>query len=58
MRAALLKVEGVLSADVDFAGGLAWVTYNPSRVKPEQLPEALKGTPFTASLNGPKEETK
>ncbi len=50
MREALLKVGGVLSAEVDFRGGRAKVTYDPARVKAEDLPEALKGTPFRALL--------
>ena len=50
MRAALLEVEGVLAAEVDYRGGWARVTYDPAKVKLEKLPEALKGTRFTASL--------
>ena len=53
MREALLKLEGVQAAQVDFPGGWARVTYDPTRIKPEQLPEALKDTPFTASLKNP-----
>ena len=53
MRAALLKVEGVLEAEVDFREGRARVTYDPRKVKPEQLPDALKGTSFGASLISP-----
>ena len=52
MRDAFLKVEGVLAAEVDFPGGWARVTYDPAKIKPEQLPEALKGTRFTASVKG------
>lgn len=50
MRAALLKVEGVQAAEVYFPGGWARVTYDPAKVRPEQLPEALKDTSFAASL--------
>jgi copper chaperone CopZ len=50
VRAAFLKVNGVVSAEVDFPGGTARVAYDPGRVQAGQLPEALKGTSFTASL--------
>lgn len=50
MRAAFLKVDGVMSADVDFSSGEARVTYDPARTSPEKFVDALKGTSFTASL--------
>jgi copper chaperone CopZ len=56
VRAAFLKVAGVQAAEVDFPGGRARVTYDPNKLRPEQLPEALKGTAFTASLKTPEKQ--
>ena len=50
MRAALLDLKGVLAAEVNLKSGLARVTYDPTKLKPERLPEALNGTPYSASL--------
>ena len=45
-----MGVKGVVAAQVDFATAEARVTYDPAKVRPEQLLEALNGTPFKASL--------
>ncbi|MBI4463009.1 MAG: heavy-metal-associated domain-containing protein [Acidobacteria bacterium] len=50
VHAALGKLPGVAEAHVDFAGGAAEVRYDPTRVNPEQLVEAVNSTGFKASL--------
>lgn len=50
VKTALLKLPGVAEAHVDFAGAAAHVRYDPVRVKPEQLIEAVNSTGFKASL--------
>lgn len=50
VQAALTKLPGVAEAHVDFAGTAAHIRYDPARVKPEQLVEAVNATGFKASL--------
>jgi Cu+-exporting ATPase len=50
VRTALLKLSGVAEAKVDVAGAAAYVRYDPDRVKPDQLIEAVNATGFKASL--------
>lgn len=50
VHAALAKLPGVAEAHVDFAGAAAHVRYDPSKVKPQRLVEAVNSTGFKASL--------
>jgi len=50
VQSALLKLPGVTEAKVDVAGAAAYVRYDPDRVKPNQLIEAVNATGFKASL--------
>ena len=47
----LLAVPGVAGADVDLAEGAATVSFDPGRVTPERLAEAVRGAGYQ-SLNG------
>lgn len=50
MRQALLRVDGVVDAVVEFDRAVAEVTYVGAAVQPEQLLEAVNRTAFSARL--------
>lgn len=46
-----MKVDGVKEAKADYKKDWAWARYDPAKVTPEQLVEAInKNTSFKASL--------
>ncbi len=48
---ALKQVEGVKSAKVDMDKGLAIVTFDPARVLPEELAQAVSDAGYPASVS-------
>lgn len=50
VKVALEKLPGVAEAHVDVPGAAAHVRYDPARVKPDKLIEAVNSTGFKASL--------
>ena len=49
MVTAFKKHNGVIDAKIDFAEKTAEISYDPAKVKPESLPDALKGTRYAAT---------
>lgn len=45
---ALAGLPGIKKAEVSFTEGKAWVTYDPSRVRVEQMVQAINGVGFIA----------
>jgi copper chaperone CopZ len=50
VRTALSKLDGVKHASVDLAGKSATVDYDPSRVTPQQMVDAVNRLGYEASL--------
>lgn len=46
----LLETPGVTAAEVDYPGGRATVTYDPSQINPARLIEVINATGYSASL--------
>lgn len=53
VRIALKKLDGVKSATVDVSAGRASVEYDPTKVKPEQMAEAVTKAGYDASVLSP-----
>ncbi len=52
---ALQKAPGVQSAQVDFPAGRAIVNYDPTKVTPDKLVEAIKASGYQALLPNPRQ---
>lgn len=48
VKRALAGLPGIKKAEVSFDEGKAWVTYDPSRVRVEQMVQAIDGVGFVA----------
>lgn len=48
VKRALAGLPGIQKAEVSFDEGKAWVTYDPSKVRVEQMVQAIDGVGFVA----------
>lgn len=58
VKTVLKKLEGVRSVDVNRANKEALVEYEPSKVQPKQLVDAVNKLGYRASLLTPKDTTR